>query len=285
MRVGKSGNPHRERLELSCVETRRWDQYRIMTTKFSNFSTASAPVLPLLPFVHTTDWETMVSLIETAPTLEPTLCPVFNEDLLYLFYGRPSFRKHAQEEPNSIKSFDLVCLLMDSAALPAPKRVFPFDSGAFAGGIYKDHLHPRMKLEDFEIDPTLEAMARFVGTYFGENKSYYNEVFRESIPYSPRETQVDSFLSIVRATGTTRYDDRRSAIEIQFERAIDLLSANVLAVIAPEDRFDDPLTLDFVVSKLNAEPLGYYCPHARPLEDARSIVQMAKDFYKRSGIL
>src|SRR5262249_10361271 len=143
-------------------------------------------------------------------------------------------------------------------------RVHPFDTGAFAKGIYRSNLHPKMALSDFELNSTLGAVTEAVDVFYGSNANYFQGVAKKDIPVAARDLEAEAFLSIIRTPARTPADDRRSAIEIQIARAIDLTQARVLAVILPEQLLDDPFVEQFIEADLDAVALGYYCPHARP---------------------
>lgn len=144
---------------------------------FSLFAAAATAASPTMPLAHTTDWFVFRELKGT-PNLVPDTCKFFHEDLLYFYYGRPAFRKHFDVEPTSLSSFHLVSMIFEGASLPAPQRIYPFDFGAFFKGVYTADLHPGMRLEHFELEPTLDGAARAVNCFFGSNRAYFRETLR-----------------------------------------------------------------------------------------------------------
>lgn len=58
-----------------------------------------------------------------------------------------------------------------------------------------------------------------------------------------------------------------------------------MAVVLPEDFWDDPEIAAFVKSDLMAEPLSYDCYHASPSEDTRAIMTVVREFFQKKGIL
>lgn len=217
--------------------------------------------------------------------MNPESCDVYHEDLLYFFYGRPSFRKHMDIPSVSLKALHLVGLIFEPSSLPTPRRVMPFDSGAFDAGLYDADLHPSMELKHFELDPAVPAAAKIVGCFYGDNKSYMRSAIRSDLQYDCDQLEVESFVSIVTALSQSSSDDRRSAIEIQIHGALDISSAKVLAVILPEQFLDHRPTHDYISGTLGAEPLGYFCPHAKPSGDARVIMHEAARYYGTQGLL
>lgn len=251
---------------------------------FLKFAAAANEAMPTLPLVHTTDWYDFRS-IRNSGEMNPVACPVYGEDLLYFFYGRPCYRKHLAMDPVSLGSLHLVSLIFDASTLPTPRRVMPFDSGAFRAGLYAADLHPGMELTHFELEPTLSAAARAVTRFYETNVGYFRSKVRKDVVHDCDDLEVESYLSIVATLGKSVVDDRRSAIEVQIADVVRLSTSKVLAVILPEQFLDHPHVDHYIRSTLGAEPLGYYCPHARPAEDARAIMGETSRFYKARGLL
>jgi len=256
-----------------------------MTERFRDFVNCCTAIPTRLPLVHTTDWYVFRNLMDTDKILRPQLCPVFGEELTYLFYGKPCYRKHIDSDPNSISAFYSVGIIFEPSVFTDYKRAFPFDTGAFASGYYNASLHPDMEIEHFSITPNRDSAARTVATFYDTNESYFRGMLRGDINPPASEIEVSAFLSIAGTAAMTPADDRRSAIEVQIDRDIQLTSANVEAIILPEQLLDDPSIMSFIEIDLAAEPLDYICPHARPSEDARAILTEAKRFCKAKGYL
>ena len=249
---------------------------------FSAFAATAPAATPTLPLVHTTDWYEFQRM-KGAGGMHPTLCDVYDEDLLYFFYGRPSFRKHMTVDSVSLRSLHLVSLVFDASTLPPPKRVLPFDSGAFDAGLYRADLHPDMALTHFELAPSIQSVAQAVGTFYGTNLHYFRSQLRADLKVECDQLEAESFVSIIAAIKQSVADDRRSAIEVQIAEVVEFARAKVLAVILPEQLLDHAPTEDYIRLGLSAEPIGYFCPHARPSEDARVIMSEASRFYRSKG--
>lgn len=142
-----------------------------------------------------------------------------------------------------------------------------------------------MELPHFELETSLVAAARAVGQFYGNNRDYFAAKVRADLAFDCDELEVESFVSIVGSSKTSAVDDRRSVIEVQIADIVRLAEANVLAVILPEQFLDTAHVEDYIRQTLGAEPIGYYCPHARPAEDARAIMDKAVCFYKDMGWL
>src|SRR4051794_38754532 len=97
-----------------------------------------------LPFTHITRAYSFDEMLD-GETLEPTLCDVFKEPLVYLFYSRPAYR--AKQGNNARLEFEWpIVFLFDAEKIAPIKRVFPFDSGAFSLGLYEAFFDRKAKI-------------------------------------------------------------------------------------------------------------------------------------------
>jgi hypothetical protein len=161
----------------------------------------------------------------------------------------------------------------------------PFDSGAMNGEFFKDFLYPGMEREHFDIGPSLINANRLIGFFFGTAKDYYVGTARGSPVIPPLCFEAIHYASLIRHDANSKFDERRSTIEVQFNSEIDLKQQKVLAVALPGAFMDDPSVKEFVEVILQAEPLTYTAYHAEPKSNVRAIIDLTLDFYIRNGIL
>ncbi|WP_155904899.1 hypothetical protein [Methylopila sp. M107] len=255
-----------------------------MNRPFYKFVSRSSATYPDLPIVHTTDLYTFRNIADTDRTIKTKMCPVFGEELLYFFYGRPAYRPHGGVNPNSLSAFYLSSFVINPGAIK-PRRVYPFDTGAFAQGMFNGSLHPSMTVEDFELDASLDAARQAVSAFYASNEAYMNGKLNRNIIHGAMDFEVEAYMDWSLAKSQTAYDDRRNAFEIQVSSSCKLDHHDVLAVIVPEQILDDKDILQFIEIDLRAKALGYTCVHAQPHEDARAILIETKRFYKELGLI
>lgn len=233
-----------------------------MPPKFIDALNGATPILPALPLIHTTtsvDFEYEIGL---NAILKAQTCKVYAEDLIYFFYGKPSYRPQAGDTLHraNMKQFAPVCLVLDVPSIATPKRVMPFDSGAYHKGLMaiEGHAHPRLKKEYFEMQGR-DAPGGIVNVFFGSNLHYYDEIALEKPRPDPRaNTCVETYVSLISRTGTNQSDSRANSIEVQFGNDIDLnLSGTVLAVAMAEPLYQDRPELQKTLQSWKAEPLLY----------------------------
>lgn len=247
----------------------------------AEFVTTAEPSLPLLPLVHTTDlWNFRKIMSSDRPAITPSKCKYYDEALSYFFYGVPCYRANASIDSVSLSALYSVCLILRPDSIPPPYRIMPFDSGAMHNSLFKEYLHPKMTVGDFELYADLNEAAKLVNYFYGSNKDYCRGKAKPDVKFSPLDLEVDSLLAIIQARAQTRHDERRSAVEVQLTEIVSLSHETVMAVILPESLLDQDRVVDFIEKQLGAHPIGYFCTHARPSDDARSIETCAFEFYK-----
>jgi hypothetical protein len=213
---------------------------------------------PSLPLMHTTSVPRFEG-IGDEDRLRPQKCNIYTkESLIYFFYGKPSFRPRGEDTTHrNMIQFAPVCLVLKSDVGLSPKRVLPFDSGAYHLGIMtrEGHAHHDLQKERFELGDQHDA-EKVVGLYFGSNLNYVDEIANMSSQVDVKSNIcVETYVSLISRTGTNQGDSRLNTIEIQFNQEIVLLG-NVLAVALPSPLYDRPEIKEKLVD-WSAEPLLY----------------------------
>jgi hypothetical protein len=125
-----------------------------------------------LPSVHISDGLGFRSIVKDG-YLSAEPCSVFNnEPLLYLFYGRPSYRVNSQILASAIRAYAPVCFVLKPGMVRLPQRVFPFDSGAFHNDLFRASMHRKMQRDDFALEPDPASAQRLIRLFFSDNQSY-----------------------------------------------------------------------------------------------------------------
>jgi hypothetical protein len=238
----------------------------------------------ILPLVHVTDAANF-SFIRTKGVLEPKRRPDYkNEEILFLFYGRPSYRVNAGVNTLDTKSFAPICLILNHDIISKSWRIMPFDTGAFNNGELTPPIHPTMTADQFELvcDPT--APMRLIKFFFGTERNYFDANPLPSVPIE-RWTNfpADSYDRLIRNQANSKMDDRVSAIEIQLAKPLELFN-NVRAIILPKEFLDQPGMLECIQSWRDALPITYDLPQSYdPKEIMGTIRQKVRDFYVQRG--
>ncbi|UYO38308.1 hypothetical protein KQX62_16405 [Rhodopseudomonas palustris] len=174
--------------------------------------------------------------IVQAEQVETRECAVFsNRKLVYFFLARPAYRlKDGDQKSDQINRFPSV-LVIDPGRLGAPFHVYPFDTGAGVSGRYGDKADPFVYLEDYELDPSLQAAARHINWAFGSNRAYFDGDLRQGLEskIDPWKAVLKGFVTIA-GLASSRHNDpdkRASAIEIAFDHHVTLKGNSKLIII------------------------------------------------------
>jgi hypothetical protein len=186
-------------------------------------------------------------------------CPVFKEDLLYFFYGRPAYR--VSDEPMSKSSSQPVVLLFDPMLVKFGKRLFPFDSGAFHTNRLDSWMDPEMKLPHFELKCGGDGAMRFVAAFFESNDNYLRTRVRSSIKKYGGEFEVSALVRLLHGVGQGKADDRRMAVELQLDTTVQLCPGQLKAVIYPDELEESDWFSSFLTSLQKDVALDSYKPH------------------------
>jgi hypothetical protein len=213
----------------------------------------------------------------------PTTCPVLNEEVIYAFYGRAAYRSGLDFEVTSLASMLPVVLILDPTAVPAPKYVFPFDSGAFVNRKMDQHLHRYMPLFDFLLPPDPASAAKLVNAAFGGHEAFFRNIPLTAFNVPASNFEADSYRQIV-LKGAEDLDDRSSTPELVFAERIEL-DKSVRAIILPDVLEKDP-HMHTSLRKYKLEVLDYpFASYSRPNENHFKVRQLVEDAYLRYGWL
>jgi hypothetical protein len=173
-----------------------------------------------LPIVHVSvaKWFNSIAGIGL---LEPRHCPVFSEDLIYLFYGGAFYRSFAGLTKDASKL--PIAFLFEPRVLSKISRFYPFDTGALVGGrlgALGDRLKPFMSA--FQV-PAVDAQtpSRMVHHLFGSNDNYMDGSLDSACrgKPSPLPELYELMNQDLTSSGT---DHRQCCIECQTSKAMDL---------------------------------------------------------------
>lgn len=244
----------------------------------------SARVGKSLPLVHTTRAYFLKKILETQ-RIETIRCDVYKEDLAYFFVGRPAYKWDTDGEATE---WELpVCFIFEYDIKNAA-RVFPFDTGAFRKGLCPSYMK-MMDVEDFNIKAINQGPERVIGTFFSSPRDYYLMKPRPEHKFFD-EFLVDIFDSEVKAlhrlmsNASKAIDDRRCAIEVQFDKAVSLDKGKLLAIIAPDIYLEHSSVKKFVKSN-RISAFGYSVFTLNSAAFFSQIYSYAKRFYEKRGLL
>jgi hypothetical protein len=191
-----------------------------------------------LPMVHTTEYFRLAS-IKTGSILQLTACDVFNEPLLYFFYGRPAYRDASQTHPVRDIGFYPICFVFRPGTIcKKVKRLYPFDTGAAHAGLYEPEIARANALADYSVVTAIENARKIVSGFFETEEQYLSNKPKSGLHFSSSESDAQSYYELITGGGDADCDDRRSAVEIQIADSLDLRQG-IMAIVLPTCFLED----------------------------------------------
>jgi hypothetical protein len=245
--------------------------------------TAAAEELPL---VHTTRCEILPYIIANHELRTVTKCDVFDEYLIYLFYGRPAYQNVLGSKPSGSLDLCPVAFVFKPHTVGSmAKRVFACDSGGIHKGHFENHLHPADR-DEMQLDTTLDSARKLVSLVFGDNSRYFLGEAKSALPTAfASGTPAARFHALLTDTGPITGDDRRSAIEVQMDSPV-ALDHHLLYVVLPKDILNEAGTREVILQNWQADPIGYNVYVGRqPHEYRTSICDILEQRFRQGGRL
>jgi hypothetical protein len=237
-----------------------------------------------LPLVHNTRCE-LLQAIASSGALEPTPCPVFKQNLIYCFYGRPVYRsskvglEYSTDYPHCP-----ICLVFRRDAIRNITRVYPCDSGGLSAGAFDPPISAGLR-DLFEISRTAASAQRITTAFFGSNRQYYDGIALQNPAIPQTELEAKMYHALISTRGTSSFDERRSAVEVQTPDRIELRN-NVAYVILPAGFLEEPDIRETILCKWRAEPITYSTSMGGiPAEYTRSIIDRFRQLLESGGYL
>ena len=235
-----------------------------MPTRFARFIKHHTHSENHLPLTHTTSLYNFRSIIKSnaeSKMLETSKCDVFeNEKLLYLFYGRPAYKKKSTGLTVSSGDPRLpVCFLLKPDLKKQYKRIFPFDSGHFKDSetLHK-HMDEHMDIMDFYLGSDLEVARNFVATFFNSNFDYYRGRVRTDLSFEDNmEFEVKAYYNAIGEKVKKKEDHRLQTLEVSLEEHLLIGPGNIDAVVLPSDELRGDVE-KMIIDNWKATPLPYY---------------------------
>lgn len=236
-------------------------------SRFESVLTEEIDGLNNLPLLHTCDAFTFRDILEEL-LLKPTLCDVFDENLLYTYYGIPSYRVKFDKATTN-PAYYMICFIINSESTDTFAKVFPFDSGAFfkLNDVKGSFFHKNTKIDDFRLTGTINSAKRVIKTFYNTNDNYLNQSPSLTKDFSVLDFEATGYKNLINSTGNTEFDDRASSIEILFDKEIQLSKDSIKQIIIPKCFKDDEYAMELIKEHLGIEkPLTYNTHRGNPSE-------------------
>ncbi|MCE7995318.1 MAG: hypothetical protein HEP71_25295 [Roseivirga sp.] len=207
---------------------------------FGDYVETEATTIPIqLPYFHTCESYDLRGILR-ANQLSTSHCKVYDEPLLYFFYGKPAYRTQVSTMVNNDPSSQPVCLMIKPNAIPVPKRISPFDTGAYHYDHYNEHVNKKMGKDDFLLNNHSQSPLKFVNVFFDSNERYFHsepkKIDEMNIPYLQFEVSAyHRLITAVSKNKNSTADDRGCAVEVQCDAVLNLNIGDIELLVLPSD--------------------------------------------------
>lgn len=236
----------------------------------------------LLPTMHSTSCLIGEKILQE-DKLSVKDCPVFNESLLYYFYGKPAYRvssKHSHKSRTDCLRSPC-CFVLDSKKIHA-KYIYPFDTGAYSSGIFEDMIPLEIDIRKFQLQPDPTNIPEYVRVFFGNNINYLQGISNVNVK-SLNNVVTFTLGQILSARGSFEFDDRARTVEIISEDSLKLSDA-IMAIIVPQPFVRNEVFKDFVKNHSNIDVITYFTRYpSDPASHNEAVFQKAIDYLKKRG--
>lgn len=232
--------------------------------------------LNILPLFHTCEAYNFRNVL-----YEGHLHPIRQEkyggdELLFFFYGKPSYRSGSMDEANKFHSALPCCLIFNDQSVPGVKEVFPFDTGAFKAKIFAAFFNKAMKLEDFSLGNKVEDLAAYVEYMFSNNYSYFQGDVKPVLDNLPSMAfEMEHLFELARSRSEGAFDDRASSCEVMVAQSVRVNENSIGAIILPGVFVDDPTVLTFASENPETKIYTYKIHRGRVSEYHSEIRKLA----------
>jgi len=169
------------------------------------------------------------------PQIETRRCAVFGRDLAYFFVARAAFRPRQGD----ISSEDLtrfpVAFVIRPDNLGTPAHVYPFDSGAAHKGRYLNAHQSGVFLQDYALQPSMDAVRRMIAWGFGSYAGYLDAeldpMLEKSVAHSDYVARAYLRIARLAGIGANLPDGRSATIEVAYGGHVSLKSHASLVVL------------------------------------------------------
>lgn len=246
---------------------------------------SAASVLPRrLPYFHSCSGKAFRSILASGK-IEKRQCNVFDEELVYFFYGKPAYRMPDLEGNTRDSSRFPVCFVLSDLEDSSIKRVFPFDTGAMAYGIYEDVCGPEVNPMKFEIGADRNAISLFLGYLYANEADYFHARPQKSMEdVGALLFELQQILSFIVNYVQSNWDSRAHTVEVQQDQEVDILAAPIEAVILPESFLNDARVTDYLHNN-SIIPIDYSIHKSNPRNATEVLFDNAKRYLQDKGLL
>lgn len=246
---------------------------------FENSLLPDVEDIDFLPLLHNCTAYSFEQILNSG-FLEATTCKVFDENLLYTYYGTPSYRLSFKYSTSNPLNY-MVCFIIDGEKVEGLYKIFPFDSGAFISlPEFKSLFFKEdTDINNFLLTPELNSAKRIIKSFYRTNENYVEETPDLMIDIEKEQEDLINYKKLIDFKDDSIIDNRKSTIELIFNDKIKLSEGIIKQVIIPKNFLDDKNIISLIKEKTGIEePLTYRTCRGNPNEFFGTIREKYLDF-------
>ena len=212
-----------------------------------------------LKLMHTANGEDFVDIL-LDKQIKVSKCGVFvGEDLAYFFLGRPAYKTKVVHDPSYYQL--PAVFIFDNLDDYTPTRIFPFDSGAFQDGRFKEIIG-KVDISSFNCGDVPNIIPTLIKTFFSDRDRYVRaqpvsvEDIARLVGTDLRHFQPLALAKLYNHNPNYELDDRLRLVEYQYSEDIKLRSPNLKGVICSKEWLRDPI-LEAALADLGCRVASY----------------------------
>lgn len=130
----------------------------------------------------------------------------------------------------------------------------------------------------------MDSADRLVGVFWGNDKAYFDGIPSMTFSPPPTEFEVESYYQMICSKSKSTFDDRISAIKLQYNVAINIDSSMIQAIVLPACFLDNEAMFSTIIQQWSCVPLTYEVGRMCPTEYIALIFNIIRRFYQNQGI-
>lgn len=175
----------------------------------------------------------------------------------------------------------MVCLIIDGEKVNGLNKMFPFDSGAFKRmpEFRTLFVEENTNIDNFRLLPELNSAKKVIKTFYKSNENYINEQPDQNIKIEEDQDYLGYYKKLIENKEDNKFDNRKSTIELIFDKDILLAPEIIKQIIIPKNFLDDKEVVQLIKDKIGINtPLTYRTCRGNPNEffwiDKRKIFRL-----------
>ena len=250
---------------------------------FREFVRGHKPALPIMPAVHIARGVKINEIFATNK-LRLNLAKNYNEELVYLFYGKSSYRLKSDANSVSLLIGDAaVCFVLNVNKLPDAHRVFALDTGASFRNRYDGYFSGGgVSIDDFKLDSSDNSAAKLVSAFFGNNKNYFGGNAKPNIRIAGLDIISDVYRVIATAGVSGSFDERARTCELQYGVDIEINNNSLYTIIMPDRLSGDNRCK--AKDEWGVSPITYMFRGGKPGDRTEIVFEKLGEYYAQKSL-